>query len=96
MLMLFRRVFPALLTASLGDGSALIGAGFGGAKPMLDGVRRPDLGVPGADLLELGGLGILPVLLRVLLTGRAGRAMLGGPSEGRDGRGNVVVMSAME
>jgi hypothetical protein len=36
--------------------------------------------------------GILPVLFRVLLTGKAGRAIFGGPFEGRDGRGNVVVM----
>ena len=35
-----------------------------------------------------------PVLLRVLLTGRAGKAMFGGPTEGRDGRGSVVVMAA--
>lgn len=38
------------------------------------------------------GVGMPPVLLRVLGTGRAGRAMDGGPLEGRDGRGSVVAI----
>ena len=35
---------------------------------------------------------MLPVLLRVLLTGKAGKAMFGGPLDGRDGRGRAVAM----
>lgn len=94
MLTLFRIVFPAPFTpaASLDCGSA--GDGLGGARLRVEGVRSPDLGVPGADLLEVDDEGIFPVLLRVLLTGRAGKAMFGGPTEGRDGRGSVVVMAA--
>lgn len=94
MLTLFRIVFPAPFTAgaSLDCGSA--GDGLGGARLRVEGVRSPDLGVPGADLLEVDDEGIFPVLLRVLLTGRAGKAIFGGPTEGRDGRGNVVVMAA--
>lgn len=94
MLTLLRRVFPGPLTPEpvLGCGSAADGAGPGGARLIVDGVRRPDRGVPGADLIEAVGEGIFPVLLRVLLTGRAGSAILGGPTEGRDGRGNVVVI----
>lgn len=64
---------------------------MGGTRLIVEGVLRPDRGVPGADLIE-GGLGIFPVLLRVLLTGRAGRAILGGPRDGLDGRGRVVVI----
>ena len=94
MLTLLRRVFPAPLTPgpSFGCGSAADGAGLGGARLIVEGVRSPDLGVPGTDLLDAVGEGIFPVLFRVLLTGKAGRAMLGGPSEGRDGRGSVVVI----
>jgi hypothetical protein len=55
---------------------------------LVEGARRPDLGVEGADFAA----GILPVLLRVFETGNAGRAMLGGPFDGRDGRGSVVAM----
>lgn len=69
-----------------------MGAGPGGARLIVDGARRPDLGVPGADLVDDVCVGKLPLLLRVLFTGRAGRAILGGPTDGRDGRGNVVVI----
>lgn len=93
MLTLFRMVFPAPFvgTPSFGCGSAAFGAGEGGTRLIVEGVLRPDRGVPGADLIE-GAFGIPPVLLRVLLTGKAGRAILGGPRDGRDGRGKVVVM----
>ena len=94
MLTLLRRVFPAPLTpeTAFGCGSAAVGAGPGGARLIVEGVRRPDLGVPGADLVDDECVGRFPLLLRVLFTGRAGRAMLGGPTEGRDGRGNVVAI----
>lgn len=64
----------------------------------MEGALRPLWGVLGADFDGLG-LGIFPVLLRVLLMGKAGRAIFGGPfdgRDGRDGRGSVVVMAAVE
>lgn len=67
-----------------------MGPGDGGAGKVVEGALRPLRGVLGADLLE--GDGIAPLLLRVLETGSAGSAMEGGPFEGRDGRGSVVVM----
>jgi len=48
-------------------------------------LRPADLGVAGEDL---GDAAVNPPLLfRVLHTGSAGRAMVGGPFDGRDGRG---------
>lgn len=44
----------------------------------------------GADL----GVGILPVLFRDFDIGSAGRAIFGGPFEGRAGLGSAVVMVA--
>lgn len=58
----------------------------------MEGALRPRWGVFGADLEELRA-GIAPVLLRVLLTGKAGRAIFGGPFDGRDGLGSVVAMA---
>jgi hypothetical protein len=81
-----------------------LGAGDGGPK-LVDGARRPlpILGVLGAVEAPCEGFGsegralfggdTAPVLLRVLATGKAGRAMLGGPLEGLDGRGRVVDMA---
>lgn len=37
---------------------------------------------------------MLPVLFRDLATGKAGKAMLGGPLEGLEGRGSAVAMFA--
>ena len=45
---------------------------------------------PPKECRGVDGVPIEPFL--VLDTGRAGNGALGGPSEGRDGRGNVVVM----
>ena len=45
---------------------------------------------PPSDCLGVEGALMLPFLVRE--TGRAGSGAFGGPSEGRDGRGNVVVM----
>lgn len=94
MLTLLRSVLPTPLMAgaSFGCGSAAVGAGPGGAILIVEGVRSPDLGVPGTDLAATACEERFPVLFRVLLIGNAGRAMLGGPTEGRDGRGNVVVI----
>lgn len=61
----------------------------------LDGARRPLLGVEGADF-DGADDGILPVLLRVLVTGKAGNAMLGGPFVGRAGRGKAVAIVSTE
>jgi hypothetical protein len=47
--------------------------------------------VAGVDLLA--GVGIPPVLLRVLPTGNAGSATVGGPIEGREGRGKEFDMA---
>lgn len=84
MLTLFRSVFPVPLTASFGCGSADVEFDAAGVRLMVV-ARIPDLGVPGVE-------GMPPVLFRVLFTGKAGRAMLGGPSDGLAGRGNVVVI----
>lgn len=46
----------------------------------------------GADLMGLAAAFRLPVLFRVLLMGSAGSAMLGGPFDGREGRGNAVAI----
>lgn len=57
---------------------------------MVDGALNL-LGVVGADLAD----GIFPVLFLVLLMGRAGKAIFGGPLDGPDGpegRGRAVVM----
>jgi hypothetical protein len=60
---------------------------------MLDGARSPLLGVDGADLAGVGeGEGMFPVLFRVLCTGKAGKAMFGGPFEVRAGRGKAVAI----
>lgn len=58
---------------------------------MLDGARRPLLGVDGADFAGVAS-DIFPVLFRVLFTGKAGNAMFGGPFDGRAGRGNAVAI----
>lgn len=68
----------------------MIGAGVGGART-LDGALRPLLGVDGADFAGAGDE-IFPVLFRVLVTGKAGNAMFGGPFEGRDGLGKAVAI----
>jgi hypothetical protein len=91
MLTAFRIVFPAPLTADTarGWGSAVVGAGVAGGRKVVEGARRPLLGVPFADLV---GVAIPPVLFLVFTTGRAGRATVGGPFDGRDGRGSVVAI----
>jgi hypothetical protein len=90
MLTVFRIVLPAALTPLTARiwGNALDGLRGG---RFADGARKPLLGVVGADLVEIAD-GMLPVLLRVLVTGKAGSAMLGGPLDGREGRGSVVAI----
>jgi hypothetical protein len=94
-LTVFRMVFPALLIpdTARGCGKAEVGAGVaGGRKVEVDGARSPLFGVFAPDFL-LGELEIPPVLFLVLVTGRAGNATVGGPFDGRDGRGSVVAIS---
>lgn len=84
MLTVFLSVLPAPLIADTerGWGSAVVGAGVAGGRKVVEGARSPLLGVVGVAA---------PFL--VLPTGRAGRAALGGPLEGRDALGSVVVMT---
>ncbi len=74
----------------------------------MDGARRPlplrgvlgAVEAPNEGFGKLGSAGrevfggeMLPVLLRVLATGKAGRAMFGGPLDGLEGRGRAVDMA---
>lgn len=60
-----------------------------------EGARRPLLGRLGAPSeLKSESVGMAPVLLRVLVLGRAGRALVGGPRDGLEGRGSEAAMSA--
>jgi hypothetical protein len=97
MLTVLRRVlFPLLADCSaFGCGKAAEGAGLGGGGKLTEGARNPLFGVAGADLVGLGE-GMLPVLFLVLLTGKAGNDVLGGPKEGLDGRGSVVVIAVLD
>lgn len=97
MLTVFRSVRAGVPRADddLGCGSADVGAGEVGGAKLVDGALSPLLGfgVLGIDLLA--GVGMLPVLLRVLAIGSAGRAIVGGPLEGRDGLGSVAAIVAV-
>lgn len=88
MLTVLRIVFPFGVAATLGVGRAEVGAGAGGGRFAADGARRPLRGALG-DLLAAWRF---PVLLRVLGTGNAGSAEVGGPTEGRDGLGIVAII----
>jgi hypothetical protein len=81
---------PETPETDLGVGRAPVGAGNDGGGNAADGARRPVLGVFGVDLLA--GVGRPPVLFRVLPTGSAGRAAVGGPLDGREGRGSEADM----
>ena len=111
MLTLFLKVLPAAFTGAgspFGWGSAVVGTGVGGFR-FIDGARRllrgvvglvamPDgRGIPGTGLGDgdEGAASMPPVLLRVFETGKAGKAMFGGPFDGREGRGKVVAILAV-
>ncbi len=68
-----------------------VGAGVAGGRKVVEGARKPLLGVLKVALAATGEVA-LPVLLRVFPTGKAGRAELGGPSEGREAFGRAVAM----
>lgn len=63
----------------------------GGGNSVLDGARSPVFGVLVSDLAGVDG-GCKPEPFRVFVTGSAGRAMVGGPLEGREGLGSAVVI----
>ena len=94
MLTVFRIVLPTPLTAAgmdRGCANGDVGAGVVGGGPSApEGARSPLLG----ELKDLAGVvgGCKPGAFRVFATGRAGRAILGGPLEGREGFGSVVVI----
>lgn len=68
------------------------GAGVvGGGNNVEEGARRPLLGVAVNDRAGDAGGGS-PDVLRVLATGRAGRAMVGGPLEGLQAGFGVAVV----
>lgn len=80
MLTVFLIVLPALLMPDTD-----LGWGEAGGRRLPDGARRPDLAVAGFDLLDRAAR--FPVLFLVLAIGNAGRAIDGGPFDGRVGRG---------
>lgn len=90
-----RSVLPAPFTAAdaeRGCGNAEDGAGVvGGGNSVLEGARSPVLGVFVNDRAGVDG-GCKPDGFRVLATGSAGRAIVGGPFEGRLGLGSAVVI----
>lgn len=92
MLTVFRIVFGVCGLSpetALGCGSPDMGEGLGGGgRFAADGALSLLPGVVGADR----AVGMLPVLFLVLLMGRAGSAMFGGPFDGPEGRGRAVVM----
>jgi len=95
MLTVFRNVLPAPFMPAMPDtergwGSAVVGGGVAGGRRLVDGARSPVLGAIGANLVA--GVGTPPVLLRVLPTGKAGSAIVGGPFDGRDGLGSEADM----
>src|SRR4051812_16026875 len=95
MLTVFLIVLPTefIPESARGVGRAPVGAGVAGGRRVEEGARRLvfGFGVDGVDLQV--GTASPPVLFRVLPTGSAGRAMVGGPTEGRDGLGSAVDMA---
>lgn len=92
MLTVFRIVLvgpPPIEDTARGCGSAVVGAGVDGGGKVVEGARRPVLGVL---LPECESVAMPPVLCRVLLMGNAGSAAVGGPFEGRDALGSVAAM----
>lgn len=90
-----RSVLPALFAvadAERGCGNDEVGAGVvGGGNSVLEGARSPVLGAFVKDLAGVDG-GCRPDDFRVFATGSAGRAIVGGPFEGRLGLGSAVVI----
>lgn len=91
MLIDFRRVFPGvpLTAAETERGCNKADPGLPGKS--VEGVRSPVLDVVVNDLAGVDG-GCRPDTFRVLATGSAGRAIVGGPLEGLEGFWRVVVI----
>jgi hypothetical protein len=97
MLIVFRIVFPAPFTPGvvLILGRVVLPPGVAGAERFeCEGARRPLLGNRGGEVLVLESeiVGMFPVLFRVFVVGSAGNAVVGGPYEGLDGRGNAAAI----
>jgi hypothetical protein len=93
MLIVFRIDFPAPFTPEtariFGRGAP---PGVAGSEDV-EGARNELLGILGIESERISGVVCMPpVLLRVFLEGRAGRAVVGGPKDGRDGRGREAAM----
>lgn len=104
MLMVFLIDFPAALTPGscrvFGSGEVGLlppGVGVVGSESCeCEGARSPLLGRFGVEVDDLNSddiVGIPPVLLRVFWVGNAGKAAVGGPYEGLEGRGIDAAMS---
>lgn len=92
----FRRVFPGipLMAAETARGCNNADPGLAatdGGNNVEEGVRSPVFDGVVSDLAGVDG-GCRPDALRVLATGSAGRAMVGGPLEGLEGFWSVVVI----
>ena len=97
MLMVFRNVFPAPFTPGvvLSLGKTVLPPGVvRAARFECEGARIPLFGNRGGEVLVLESdmVGMFPVLFRVFVVGSAGRAEVGGPYEGLDGRGSAAAI----
>lgn len=103
MLIVFLMVFPAtltpgtcrnLLTVEPAPKPEVFGVGCG--RPAVEGARNEDFGSceeGPSELLSSDRVGMLPVLLRLLIVGSAGKALVGGPNDGLEGLGIEAAMA---
>jgi hypothetical protein len=100
MLIVFRIVLPAAFTPGAAVALPVPGVVrslgrpvFGGGVLVVDGALRPLLGRGVCSpIRESDGIVNAPILFRVLSAGKAGSADVGGPYDGRAGRGMVVAI----
>ena len=94
MLMVFLMVFPAAFTPGVvrNFGSVVCELDAEG-RPDVEGARSPLFGKLGGVLSKLDTVGIAPVLFRVFVEGKAGRAVVGGPYDGLEGLGIAAAMT---
>jgi hypothetical protein len=98
MLIVFLMVFPAALTPGVvrNFGRVVLPPGVvGGGICDVEGARSPLFGklrVEDPDW-KSESVGMLPILLRVFVVGKAGSAVVGGPYEGPDGRGIAAAIA---
>jgi hypothetical protein len=93
-LMVFRIVLPAAFTACVvRNFGSVADSAVDGDTPALEGARMPLLGSGVWDpILVSSDVVVVPVLFRDFATGIGGNAVVGGPHDGREGRGRVVAM----